>query len=514
MGYDGGMVPAASIPQAPGQIRPSLAKVPYPVYLLGAAILAAAITVVFFCPAYSVWFGMFEPGGAMFPETNRAADTLRQLHDPFVKSLSPSNRVIEWRLFFPLLGYYLRLHPVVFLALPHVGCLAALALVIHIACRELGDRLWAFCTGVVAASCAWFFVSTSWLTYNDSWIVLGLLAVSAIRSRYVLVFAALCCPWIDERFVMLLPVCLGLRTYLFHDYRFPRDLVGDAAVALAGVSPYVLIRLAAMLSGSDAALKAMEQSEYIWPTPLRLLEGAWAGLRGLWLYAAAFWWLAYRIRPLVWNLIFSVGTALVFTVSCFIAADIGRSVSVFLPVGLVGLVLLHRSYPQWCIRSLPCVMVLNLVLPAAHVMSTFKWPIRNLYGEQNRPLPDAEEFNRRGEVMMQEKEAHAEAFKAFTIALDLDPAHIKARLNRAALLLLHGETDSALAEVNMVIERRQDLAPAHYLRGVCWEALGNAAAAMNDYEQALRLAPPDWERREDTRLRLQRLRAVEEKRNQ
>jgi hypothetical protein len=37
---------------------------------------------------------------------------------------------------------------------------------------------------------------------------------------------------------------------------------------------------------------------------------------------------------------------------------------------------------------------------------------------------------------------------------------------------------------------------------------------MNDFEQALRLAPPDWERREDTRLRLQRLRAVEEKRNQ
>ena len=56
----------------------------------------------------------------------RAFHALRQLNDPWMPINDATNRVIEWRLFWPALAHMLGLSKGVYLALPHLGCVVAL----------------------------------------------------------------------------------------------------------------------------------------------------------------------------------------------------------------------------------------------------------------------------------------------------------------------------------------------------------------------------------------------------
>ena len=61
------------------------------------------------------------------------------------------------------------------------------------------------------ATLPWFFVSSGWLGYFDSWYVLGLVAAAFVPSRWVLGAVAVLTPWVDERFLLALPVILLIR---------------------------------------------------------------------------------------------------------------------------------------------------------------------------------------------------------------------------------------------------------------------------------------------------------------
>lgn len=412
--------------------RSRLDALPYAAYLVLAAVLAAALTLFFFCPRFSEWQALYLPAGANFPETSRAIDTLRQLQDPWTPIESRSNRVIQWRLLFPVVGHFLRLPPALFLALPHIGCLAALALLVHVACRELGSRLAAFFTAVLSAGCAWFFVSTGWLSYNDSWIVLGLVTVAFIRSRYALFAAALLCPWIDERFLLTLPVCLYLRTCVGAEAHSAQSTLRDLGVAILGTGPYVLVRLFAYFGGSDPVTAGYvgETSREL-PSVWHVLDGAWAGLRCHWFYAFAFCWLVCR-RQGRWNALFVAGIGLVFAASVLIAHDIGRTASSFLPVALAGVILLHRQAPKLCARTLPWLMVVNLLLPAWHVIGGYRGPISYYYTELGRwrQTPDfltPDHYVREGIAAMTAGQVDAARYY-FETALRLDPGHREATL--------------------------------------------------------------------------------------
>ena len=117
------------------------------------------------------------------PEFNRAIDTLRQLEHPFMPITNPTNRVINWRLLFPLLGHLLHLPRWAFLALPSLGCLLVLGYVALLVRREGGTRWTAITATALTGTTSWFFVSTGWLAYFDSWYVLGLLVATFSRSH-------------------------------------------------------------------------------------------------------------------------------------------------------------------------------------------------------------------------------------------------------------------------------------------------------------------------------------------
>ena len=481
---------------------------PYGLYLAGSALLTVAITVFFFSPPFAAWRKLNLPTASKWSETSRAVDVLRQLNDPWTPASRDTHRVIEWRLFFPLLGYYLSLPPTLFLALPLVGCLAASALIAHVMNRELKNRYAAFYSTVLAAGCAWFFVSTGWLSYNDSWIILGLTVVTFVRSPLACLATSLCCPWIDERLVLMLPTCLGVRFFL--DEQPPRlaAMFKLSAICLLGVAPYLLIRAAAYAQGVDPVTDVyVGAAAKYWPTPWQILEGSWAGLRCLWLYAAAFCYLAPRRRPQQWTAVFLPIAVATYALSLFIAADLGRSISCFLPVGLAGVALLHRQPARWPVHWLQWVMIVNLLLPAWHVVTTFRTPIYYLYvqlGQLKQPVTDdsAERYNAQGMALLESHQID-QAIEAFDMALGVQPDHAAALFNRASANATRGRFEEARKDLTRVIQQGVDLPNAHFLRGFCNEMLGDRAAAAADYQAALRLAPPDWPVRSEAAQRLE-----------
>lgn len=503
--------PPAADRAAPGDsLERLLDRLPYPAFLLAAALLASLINLFFFCPRFTLWRGLDLPAARVEPDIDRAVDTLAQLKDPFVRIENPYSRVIHWRLLFPVLGHALHLPPGLFLALPHLGCLAALALIAHVICREVGSRRLALLATMLSAGGAWFFVATGWLSYNDSWLMLGLVASAFLRSRLALGAAILLCPWIDERILLLLPVNLALRSYLLYADGSRWQALIDGAWAAAAAVPYLGIRLNAYLSGNDPVTDAYVQvlAEQVIPLWQYVL-GAWMGLRGLWVYVAAFCVLACRLRSTAWNVLVMTGLAATFVVSLLIANDFGRSISAFLPVGLAGIVLCHRHAPRLLARWLPWVLAVNLLLPASHVVGRDQYPIYYFYSELARwSLPPdyltPEFYNRRGLEGLQRGELER-AWSEFETALKLDANFVAARGNRALILVARRAFEPAIQELNAVIASGQNLPDALHLRGKCFEATGRVAAAINDYRQALQVAPPDWPSRAELQQRLAQL---------
>ena len=95
-----------------------------------ASIVAFALAAAVFAPRFLFWeFTDLEPGEYYPSEVKRAIDTLRQFENPWIRIETASNRVINWRLFFPIVGHYLHLPRWAFLSLPALGCLLVLGYV-------------------------------------------------------------------------------------------------------------------------------------------------------------------------------------------------------------------------------------------------------------------------------------------------------------------------------------------------------------------------------------------------
>jgi hypothetical protein len=124
-----------------------------------ASALAFILVVACFAPRFVHWSWIdLDSAEHHPPEFNRAIDTLRQLEHPFTPITNPTNRVINWRLLFPLLGHVMRLPQWAFLALPSLGCLLTLGYVALLVRREGGTRPDAFAATVLTATTSWFFV--------------------------------------------------------------------------------------------------------------------------------------------------------------------------------------------------------------------------------------------------------------------------------------------------------------------------------------------------------------------
>jgi tetratricopeptide (TPR) repeat protein len=473
--------------------------------LLIIAICAMLIALLFFCPKFAFWRALPVEEIRFLPEVNRARAALQQLGDPFVAIDDPVNRAIQWRLLFPLIGHYLHIPKAVYLAMPWLGCLLVLMFVAHVVLEIRRDRTVAFVAALLAATSSWFFVSTGWLSYLDSWFVLALLVVAFARSRVFLAIACLLAPWVDERFAIGLPLAVVVRLAFVLCVRreATQALFRDAIAVGAPAILYLALRIALFRSVDTSSSDSVNESlarihnfAALWP---RALLGLWMALRVQWLLILAAVVLLVRSRRSILGGALVVAMLATAAVSAIVADDLSRSFAVLIPAAILGVVLLIQQHPRRAKPWLGALTAANLLLPASHVVYQFGVPIESAYRELARwkHPPDFLDSNYYVSVATGalQRQNLADARKSLDIAIKLDPRNTQALLNRAWLNLQTDDPPAAVRDADAALALTPTSPDALYSSAAAHLANGDAAVAREHASAALRLAPIDWPRR-------------------
>ena len=218
--------------------RPTGTRVADCLVPVAVSLAAFALVITFFAPRFVMWSWLDLDSAEHHPaEFNRAIDTLRQLDNPFVPITNPTNRRHQLAVALPDRR-----------ALPApaalgVPCFAGARVSAgarvrgpHLVRRESGAWWVALAAAALSGTTSWFFVSTGWLAYFDSWYVLGLLVAAFGRSKIATGLACLLTPWVDERFVLTLPLVLVDPRHL--DERDPSAASSDGLRFVSFVAPY------------------------------------------------------------------------------------------------------------------------------------------------------------------------------------------------------------------------------------------------------------------------------------
>jgi len=509
----------AATETSPRWLRPG--RLGFPVL---AAVLAALVVGFFFSPRFVLWRALDFPAGWGNPEVVRAVDTLKKVDSPFTWIDNANNMAINWRLFFPMIGHYLHLPRAVFLALPHLGCWFVLATICHLVYRETGSRRYAFMATVILGATSWFFVSTGWLAYFDSWYILALLGVSFCRSYWILGFACLLAPWIDERFVLTLPLVFVVRAVYFR-WIENKDWTSawKTGVLIAAIAmPYVALRVAAIVfnwdpmagrfleSTQDELRRALGQNPWV------VWDGVWQGLRAAWLLVVVFVWFSSARHSRWWTA--GVVVCLLATLALHIrlvVGDLSRTMSAVLPAAVLGVVLLQRRRGAALRYVLPALLAANLLLPAKHVVLSFDQPILYFYAEWNAYQQADRQFFffnpdfyiQRGMALAQQKKLPA-ALAEFETALRLDPQNAAVFANRGVVYAEGGDLSAAQADFERAI-RMQPKAPELYVnRAHVRRRQDDLRGALEDLQKALSVAPSRWEERNRIEEEVQRLKSI------
>ena len=421
----------------------------------------------FFCPRFVIWKGLDLPDAWYFPELNRAVDALRQNRNPFAPIDHPSNDVLQWRLMFPLMAYCLAIPDSVYLVIPHIGCVVTLGWVAKLMLDSTGSGWFAFLGAIMMGTTSWFFVSTGWLAYFDSWYILGLLLTAFHPARWLLVASCLLVPWIDERFVLALPLAICVRTIFFkRNFQISHiPFLYDVLVVCSTILPWVAFRAVLIYQAKDSSPSAT-----VWQTPLgqpgiywTVLDGWWNGLRGLWGYIIVYYAISmYRGKILPIALI-TMTTVMALVLNLRFAGDFSRSVSNITPLVLLG-VLESIHYPKFAWKKLLYVIVaVNLILPASHVVSAFKipifyWPYEK-YHLRNPPVEfTAKFYNDRGVKAWLAKDG-VSSLQNLSTAIRLDPMFAEGYLNRGIIESQLSRFDEAESDMR----RATKLNPTFYV---------------------------------------------------
>ncbi|MBI1371435.1 MAG: hypothetical protein GC159_01550 [Phycisphaera sp.] len=432
--------------------------------LLAIAVGAFAVCLFFHAPNLVYWSHLHDPLLAHRPEINRAISTEVQIEDPFAPVENPSNRVIRWRLLFPLIAHYTHMPFTLYLTLPYVGALLLLAMVAHVVQAHVRRWSAAALAAVLVGSLSWFAVGTGWLAYFDAWYVLGLVVVAFVPSRFALCVAALGCVWIDERFVFGLPGAMAVRAVCLgrvDDNRW-RPILLDAAVVIAGLLPHLALRLPAMITGHDA------QSVSIFEGGLRgelqrpgdVAAGAWNGLALAWGLIALFLGLRSDRRRLARTALLWIGLVTTLVFSLVISGDPSRTVSMLTPAVVAGVIVacgirLWRDAPRRLAVVLGLIVVTQLLLPTKHVFGSRRVPIVMLptaIGHYWRPDRDPVICNDLGVAALRRGDL-ATAATEFDRAVAIDPSDLTAVANRAVVRAEQGDLQTALREIDDVLRR-------------------------------------------------------------
>lgn len=295
-------------------------------------------------------------------ETTKVEPMLDQLHDPVGWEKKYHGnwdfngiQTIRWRLLPPALGQLLHLSPHLYLTVPWVALAALVALAVHYALRFGAAPLHAGAVGVLVGTSSAFFSASCAVGYFDPLYLIALVVVSCSPSHLALLAACLLGPWVDEKFLFMLPACCAARWAWQPDRRWIWRVI-------AGIAPYCLVRLAALALGDGSLRQQISMQSAAFPSYAPALPaGWWYGFRAGWVLI--FWgiWMICRTLDRRIGAFFVVGLLAAIGSVSFLAWDSTRSIAMLLPFLLIGV------QAKWAGRLLIGLAVINLLLPAAYV---------------------------------------------------------------------------------------------------------------------------------------------------
>lgn len=206
------------------------------------------------------------------------------------------------------------------------------------------------------------------------------LIVVALAPRYWLVaLATLLAPWIDERFLIGLPVAV-LARFVIYPFALGAATQLLATIAVAAL-PYLGWRLYSWLCLPGDASGEFASNVFagfvVW---LRMVpHGWWMAYRLAWIFLLAPFFLrnASGVKP--W-LIALCCLPVVF-VAVVTAADITRSAMVLAPLVPAGILLFYRAHPEETERWLPWIAAANFCVPYIHIVYNKMEPVHPLLWE-------------------------------------------------------------------------------------------------------------------------------------
>lgn len=291
---------------------------------------------------------------------DRAQTFLLQCEQPLRRDVEPA---MLWRVLPPLVAHALQLPGRTPLALPWIGLLAATVYVAVLLRRQLDDTRFVFGGTLLFATTAAVLVPVGWLGMNDAWVWLGLLVVTFGRTAWSAPLACLLCPWVDERFIIGFPLA-----WLLARLERNEPVAGRALLSAFWLLPYAALRLALSQHdvGANESIRIFLGAQITQSFPLLSLAplGWWMGLRAAWASVAYAVWDLPALRGVLVAgiLFFSLG------ISFLLASDLSRSVAITTPLVLAGCLALARRHPFTAPKFVLATGVINLLIPAVHVV--------------------------------------------------------------------------------------------------------------------------------------------------
>lgn len=397
----------------------------------------------------------------------------------------PNHQALRWRLLPPAVGRVCGLSDWATLGLAHLGCAGLVLMLVSIGTPRgspLGlGGLW---LALTAGATAPIITSLGWLGYYDSLLALGLLSVAFTRPRGVVVAACLLTPWVDERFVLGLPLALLVRWQQSGEQTPKTWLHREAAVPLVLTLAFAFTRLALGGTGGSQTVADYVRTFILDQeiTPTDRLIGAWSGLRLGWFVLivglAARWSQGggkgrIRIAALA-------GVALTTAVIGVCSAqDTARATVLILPVIPWGWLAAHRQWPRACRWGAPLLALAAFLAPAHQVFGRIRLPVPPPASQPDaHPLVRAQNnlgyLHASGETAPRNP---TEARKWYTRAAEAGLA--EAQFNLAVLILRSDPAtrDAQEAEGWLLAAAQQGLAPAQ--RSLATLYLGNYGFTKN-----------------------------------
>jgi len=457
----------------------------------------------FFSPPLAAWRAWSRADEIGFlPEVRRGTVVLAQVQALGAPVADPLHGAVQWRVLFPALGRVLSLPTWVIFGFAHVGAWLALWSLAERAKSRGASWTETVALAVAGGAAAWFFAATGWLGYYDSWVVLGLATVACARRREWVWLACLAMPWIDERFVLAVPLALWCRHFEGGpDRRAAWKSEWGVPLALTGVFAVVRLWLLPGTSGNATVagyLAWLDLAKTPWTQFLRgLLEG-WRVAWGL--AALALWWVARKNGPQAALALGAVAAA-VLGIALATAQDFGRSTMLLAPLIWLG----AGAWSEWAAPRrhvvLGVAVALTLLWPAHHVMSDATMPVMTLnheFGALKEPPPrlSPAAYELSGVVEM-ERGHPQKADIALTIAIKLADAPTSACKHRGLLYAGAQRWQEALRDFRTWAENDPRDPDAGLLVAQAESALGHTAEARAALLQAMEIAPEGWAKRPD-----------------